>query len=72
MSFDAAAEEIYPCLITGATLVLRTNEMLDSISIFLQKCKSWGLTLIDLPTAYWHEVTSQLNNEKENFRHQYV
>ena len=67
MSFDAAAEEIYPCLITGATLVLRTNEMLDSISIFLQKCKSWGLTLIDLPTAYWHEVTSQLNNENRKF-----
>ena len=67
MSFDAAAEEIYPCLVTGATLVLRTNEMLDSISIFLQKCKSWGLTLIDLPTAYWHEVTSQLNNENRKF-----
>ncbi len=67
MSFDAAAEEIYPCLITGATLVLRTNEMLDSISIFLQKCSDWELTLIDLPTAYWHEITSQLNNENRKF-----
>jgi amino acid adenylation domain-containing protein len=67
ISFDAAAEEIYPCLITGATLVLRTNEMLNSISTFLQKCKSWGLTLIDLPTAYWHEITSQLNNDTIKF-----
>src|SRR5262249_34155102 len=33
-SFDASAEEIYPCLTRGATLVLRTESMLSGISTF--------------------------------------
>jgi amino acid adenylation domain-containing protein/non-ribosomal peptide synthase protein (TIGR01720 family) len=60
ISFDSAAEEIYPCLISGATLVLRTVEMLSSISTFLQKCREWKLTVLILVTAYWHQLTSEL------------
>ena len=65
ISFDASAEEIYTCLIEGATLVLRTDSMLDSIGIFLQKCRDWEITVLALPTAYWHELTAILS--KENF-----
>jgi amino acid adenylation domain-containing protein len=60
ISFDAAAEEIYPCLTSGGTLVLRTDEMLSDLQTFLQKCRDWKLTVLDLPTAYWHQVTSEL------------
>jgi amino acid adenylation domain-containing protein len=60
ISFDAAAEEIYPCLISGGTLVLRTDEMLSDLQTFLQKCRDWKLTILDLPTAYWHQLTSEL------------
>jgi amino acid adenylation domain-containing protein/non-ribosomal peptide synthase protein (TIGR01720 family) len=60
ISFDAAAEEIYPCLTCGGTLVLRTDEMLSSVPAFLQKCRDWELTVLDLPTAYWHQVVSEL------------
>ncbi|BAY66482.1 amino acid adenylation domain-containing protein [Calothrix brevissima NIES-22] len=60
MSFDVAAEEIYPCLSCGATLVLRTEEMLTSVSTFVQKCHDWQLTVLDLPTAYWHLLTSEI------------
>ncbi|MBW4636661.1 MAG: amino acid adenylation domain-containing protein [Gloeocapsa sp. UFS-A4-WI-NPMV-4B04] len=60
ISFDAAAEEIYPCLSCGATLVLRTDEMLSSGSRFEQKCRDLALTVLDLPTAYWHELTEDL------------
>ncbi len=60
ISFDAAAEEIYPCLSCGATLVLRTDEMLSSGSRFEKKCRDLALTVLDLPTAYWHELTSDL------------
>ena len=54
ISFDAAAEEIYPCLCTGGTLVLRTDAMLASSQKFWQQCQEWRLTVLDLPTAYWH------------------
>ena len=60
ISFDSAGEEIYPCLISGATLVLRTTEMLSSVSTFLQKCREWNLTVLILVTAYWHQLTSEL------------
>jgi amino acid adenylation domain-containing protein len=60
LSFDAAVEEIYPCLLTGATLVLRTPEMIDSPSHFWQCCQAWGVTVLDLPTAYWHELVNEI------------
>jgi amino acid adenylation domain-containing protein len=63
ISFDASAEEIYPCLTSGATLVLRTDSMLDSFDGFLKKCITWNLTVLSLPTAYWHELTARLSQE---------
>ncbi|MFN6486985.1 MULTISPECIES: amino acid adenylation domain-containing protein [unclassified Nostoc] len=60
ISWDTSAEDIYPCLSAGATLVLRTPSMLDSVSTFLQKCQDWSLTVVNLPTAYWHELTAHL------------
>ena len=60
ISFDVAAEEIYTCLTSGGALVLRTDEMISSIPQFLQSCRESGLTVLDLPTAYWHQLTSEL------------
>jgi amino acid adenylation domain-containing protein/non-ribosomal peptide synthase protein (TIGR01720 family) len=62
ISFDAAAEEIYPCLSRGGTLVLRTEKMLESVSVFIQLSRQWGLTVWDLPTAYWHLLVSELSS----------
>ncbi|MDM8543253.1 amino acid adenylation domain-containing protein [Desulfococcaceae bacterium HSG9] len=62
LSFDAAVEEIFPSLITGATLVLRTDEMLLTTTAFLQQCNDWSVTVLDLPTAFWHVLTGELDN----------
>ncbi len=61
-SFDTSAEEIYPCLSSGATLVLRNETMLSSSAHFLATCQQWGLTILDLPTAYWHELAADLGH----------
>ncbi len=58
LSFDASSEEIYPCLTHGGTLVLRTETMLQSPADFLRTCQAWGVTVLDLPTAYWHELAA--------------
>ena len=60
LNFDGAAAEIYPCLSSGATMVLRTEQMLSSVSMFIQKCRDWDLTVLLLPTAYWHQLTFEL------------
>ncbi|MFB2921068.1 non-ribosomal peptide synthetase [Aerosakkonema funiforme] len=66
ISFDAAAEEIYPCLLSGGTLVLRTDEMLSSIETFLKRCQEWKITVLDLPTAYWQQMLRELVAAKYN------
>lgn len=64
LSFDTAAEEIFPCLATGGTLLLRTPTMVDSVSGFLDRCRDWQVTILDLPTAYWHEVVARMESER--------
>ena len=61
--FDTSIEEIFPCLSVGATLVLRTEEMLHSSDEFWRYCQKWQLTVLDLPTAYWHQLVGELNPE---------
>ncbi len=64
ISFDASAEEIYTGLTSGATLVLRTDSLLDSVGVFLQKCSDFKITILALPTAYWHELSAILSQEQ--------
>ncbi|WP_277743985.1 amino acid adenylation domain-containing protein [Streptomyces sp. LX-29] len=54
--FDASVEEIFLTLCTGATLVIRTEEMTESIPGFLAACERLRISMLDLPTAYWHEL----------------
>lgn len=56
LSFDASAQQIYAALISGAALVLRNDRMLSSPQAFLSQCAQWSVTVLDLPTAYWHEL----------------
>ena len=56
LSFDLSVEEIYPALTNGATVVLRTDEMISSTADFLSCCDDWKISVLDLPTAYWHEL----------------
>jgi nonribosomal peptide synthetase MxcG len=56
LQFDASVEEIFLTLCTGGTLILRDDEMLQSIPRLLQACADHAITLLDLPTAFWHEL----------------
>ncbi len=60
ISFDAAAEEIFPCLASGATLRLRTEAMLSAIALFLETCDRWQISVLDLPTAFWHQMVTEM------------
>src|SRR6185295_9629950 len=63
MSFDTSAEEIYPCLTRGATLVLRDEAMAGPPESFLREVARLGITVLDLPTAYWHELMAGMAAE---------
>lgn len=61
LHFDASVEEIFLTLCVGATLVLRTEEMLQSVPRLLDACAAHGITVLDLPTALWHELAYSLS-----------
>lgn len=63
-NFDTSLEEIFPMLCSGACLALRTDEIVASLQRFLASCKEWNLTILDLPTAFWHELVLYLEKNK--------
>jgi len=62
IGFDTSTEEIFCPLSCGASLVLRTEEMLDSTTHFLERCTEFGITMLTLPTAYWHQLTASMSD----------
>ncbi len=62
ISFNSPVDEIYPCLLCGGTLVLRNEQMLSSVSTFIQTCEEWGITVLNLPTPYWQQIIAELDN----------
>jgi len=57
-NFDVSLEQILPTLFTGATLVLRGNE-LWTVSDFQHQLEKLNLTVANLPTAYWHQLAKE-------------
>jgi len=63
LSWDTSAEEIFPCLTSGSTLVFRTPEMMNSFLAFWKACESLNLTVLTFPTAFWHELVTHLEQQ---------
>jgi amino acid adenylation domain-containing protein len=63
LNFDASVQEIFSALTRGATLVLRSEEMIGTVATFLARCREWSLTILDLPTSYWHELVAVASAE---------
>ncbi|MGA8112505.1 MAG: amino acid adenylation domain-containing protein, partial [Actinocatenispora sp.] len=53
--FDTHVEEIYPCLVAGGGLVL-TDPRREYLPELLAGPAGGDLTVLDLPTPYWHEL----------------
>lgn len=55
-TFDLALEEIFPTLATGATLVLRSDEMIVDAASLFEAVTQARLTVLNLPSAYFHQL----------------
>ncbi|QEL54545.1 non-ribosomal peptide synthetase [Chromobacterium paludis] len=60
LHFDASVEEIFLALCHGGTLVLRDDAMLESMGGFCRAVARLKIDVLDLPTAFWHELAFAL------------
>jgi amino acid adenylation domain-containing protein len=60
LHFDASVEELFLPLMNGASIVMRDDRVLESPTQLLHYLCRHDITVLDLPTAYWHELMSSL------------
>ncbi|MGV9566382.1 amino acid adenylation domain-containing protein [Streptomyces sp. NPDC003480] len=63
LNWDTCFEEILPALTAGATLVFHDEAYTGSLSRLLKAVAAERVTLLDLPTAFWHELVLHLAEE---------
>jgi amino acid adenylation domain-containing protein len=64
LGWDTCFEEILPALTSGATLVFDCEAHSGSLPRFVRMLERQQITVLDLPTAYWHELVLFLHEER--------
>jgi amino acid adenylation domain-containing protein len=64
ISFDITSEEIFPTWISGGAVVPRPPGLFPSFGELADLITRYGITAVDLPTAYWHEWVGELYRAK--------
>ncbi|MEM7588501.1 MAG: AMP-binding protein, partial [Acidobacteriota bacterium] len=60
LGFDVAAEEMIPTLLSGATLVLRSEELSAVVTDCSEFLARERITVVNFPSPYWHEWVIEL------------
>jgi nonribosomal peptide synthetase protein VioO len=60
LNWDTCFEEILPTLTTGASLVFNDEAHSGSFPRILRMIENERITVLDLPTAFWHELVGYL------------
>lgn len=63
LNWDTCFEEILPTLTAGATLVFDADAHTGSFARFLRMVERVRVTVLDLPTAFWHELVHHLTED---------
>jgi aspartate racemase len=64
ISFDVAAEELFPTWLSGGTVVLRPGSVTPTVAEFQALIEREKLTVLNLPASYWHEWVSALSSSQ--------
>lgn len=60
--FDTVVEELLPALSVGASVVMRPDELFSSFVAFEKFVEDEAITVLDLPTAWWHSWVSDMTD----------
>ena len=64
LNWDTCFEEIVPTLTTGACLVIDDEAYTGSLPRLLRMVARQQITVLNLPTAFWHELVNYLGEER--------
>ena len=64
ISFDITSEEIFPTWIRGGAVVPRPPGLFPSFDELAKLITRHRITVVDLPTAYWHEWVGELHRAR--------
>ncbi|RBQ17723.1 acyl-CoA synthetase [Spongiactinospora rosea] len=64
LNWDTCLEEILPALTTGAALVFSDDAHSGSFRRMLRAIETERVTVLDLPSAFWHELVRHLVDER--------
>ena len=62
ISFDISIEEIFPTYLAGASLIIAPETPLQSLSDFITWITEEQITVLNLPTAFWHEFVQAIEH----------
>ena len=65
LCWDTCLEEIVPALTAGAAVVFDDGAYSGSFPRFVRMLAERAVTVLDLPTAFWHELVLYLHEERE-------
>ncbi|MBX3247197.1 MAG: amino acid adenylation domain-containing protein [Myxococcales bacterium] len=63
-SFDVSLEEVVPLLSVGGSLVIRSDATASSPDRLLSTVASHGVTVLQLPTAFFHELARHMERRR--------
>jgi|GEM_PF-1349220 len=63
INFDISVEECFGALCFGAELVIRDNDIISDPAKFFQFINHYDVSIVSLPTAYWHQLVSYPQQE---------
>ena len=63
LNWDTCFEEILPTLCSGAALVMDDDAHAGSFPRMFRMLQREGVTVVDLPTAFWHELVRYLKED---------
>ncbi|PHM37495.1 non-ribosomal peptide synthetase [Xenorhabdus innexi] len=66
-AFDISVSDIFPTLASGATLVLRPAYLKVPDSTFADFLHEQKVTIINVPTAFWHHWTQEIKAGRSSF-----
>ncbi|MGH9948693.1 MAG: amino acid adenylation domain-containing protein, partial [Pyrinomonadaceae bacterium] len=61
-NFDVAAEELFPSLLSGATVHILSQDVQSSLKLFSEFLFAHSISVVNLPTSYWREWVSSLTS----------